>query len=103
MEKRLWRPAGFLVGQKRFEPARFDRPPTPGLRLRDEDAPSTNVTLKNVWVANARAANVKAFLVRQGVPEDRIITRTADRPGTLFGLFKDDQENLRRVSVSYDN
>ncbi len=56
----------------------------------------------NKRVANARADNVRRFLVDQGVPEDRILIATEEEGQTLFGLFGDDQKNERRVTVSYE-
>ena len=56
----------------------------------------------NKRVANARAANVKKYLIAQGVPADRILIAEETSSTTLFGLLSADRAGERRVTVSYE-
>ena len=55
----------------------------------------------NKRVAAARAENVVAYLVAQGVARDSIIIATEQKGSTLFGLIKSDQEGDRSVTVTH--
>lgn len=56
----------------------------------------------NARVAEARAQNVKRFLVANGVKADRVLIAKQETATTLFGLLDDDQKNDRRVTVTYE-
>lgn len=56
----------------------------------------------NKRLAQARAQKVKRFLISKGVKADRILIAREEKGNTLFGLLDDDQQNDRRVTVSYE-
>lgn len=64
------------------------------------DAQGTEAANKRV--ANARAENVKRYLIQQGVKADRIQIAKEEESFTLFGLLDEDSKNDRRVTVSYE-
>lgn len=55
----------------------------------------------NKRVAEARAQNMKRYLVSKGVKADRVLIAKESESFTLFGLLGDDQEGERKVTVSY--
>lgn len=56
----------------------------------------------NAKIAAGRAERVREFLVRQGVPEDRIQIAKEEEGITLWGLLSEDQQADRAVTVSYE-
>ncbi len=56
----------------------------------------------NKRVADARANNIRRYLISQGVPAGNILIAKEDSSFTLFGLLDADQKNERRVTVSYE-
>ena len=55
----------------------------------------------NERVADARAKNVRKYLIAKGVPSDRIRIAKESESFTLFGLLESDQAGERKVTVSY--
>jgi outer membrane protein OmpA-like peptidoglycan-associated protein len=56
----------------------------------------------NKKVADKRATAVRKFLLSKGVPDNAIKIATQDKAFTLFGLLSSDQQNDRRVKVTYN-
>jgi outer membrane protein OmpA-like peptidoglycan-associated protein len=56
----------------------------------------------NKKVANKRAAAVQKFLLSKGVPAEAIKISQQEKGFTLFGLLPSDQQNDRRVKVTFN-
>lgn len=57
----------------------------------------------NKRVADARAKNMKSYLVSRGIKADRILIAKESESFTFFGLLEADQEGERKVTVSYSD
>ena len=56
----------------------------------------------NIRVAKARATAVRKFLLSKGVRDDTIQVGTQEKAFTLFGLLPSDQDDDRRVYVTFN-
>ena len=63
------------------------------------DAQGTEAANKRV--AEARAQNMKCYLVTKGILADRILIAKESESFTLFGLLDSDQAGERKVTVSF--
>ncbi len=56
----------------------------------------------NIRVAKGRAEAVRKFLLSKGVRDDTIQVGTQEKAFTLFGLLPSDQDDDRRVYVTFN-
>lgn len=56
----------------------------------------------NIRVADGRADAVRRFLISKGVPAGAIKIGKQEEAFTLFGLLKEDQDDDRRVFVTFN-